>query len=108
MTWCTYHRNETLVHQQLTLHQLHHCHPSQWLRKRFFRLRDVTFNIDTTYKIIACIERAIVLWVNWASVSEPHTSELAGEFSICKYGTYVIPYISMIYLSGALPQVWAR
>ena len=24
------------------------------------------------------------------------------------YGTYVIPYISMIYLSGALPQVWAR
>ena len=24
------------------------------------------------------------------------------------YGTYVIPYISMIYLSGALPQVWAQ
>ena len=27
---------------------------------------------------------------------------------ICMYSTYVIPYISMIYLSGALPQVWAR
>ena len=24
------------------------------------------------------------------------------------YDTYVISYISMIYLSGALPQVWAR
>ena len=34
--------NETLVHQQLSLHQLHHCHPSQRLTKRFFRLRDVT------------------------------------------------------------------
>ena len=41
-------------------------------------------------------------------MSEPHTSELAGGFSICTYGTYVIPYISMIYLSGALPQVWER
>ena len=41
-------------------------------------------------------------------MSEPHTSELAGGFSICTYGTYEIPYISMIYLSGALPQVWAR
>ena len=27
---------------------------------------------------------------------------------VCMYGTYVILYISMIYLSGALPQVWAR
>ena len=27
---------------------------------------------------------------------------------ICMYGTYMIPYISMIYLSGALPQVWAQ
>ena len=42
-----------------------------------------------------------------ASVSEPHTSELAGGFSICMLcRTYVIPYISMIYLSGTLSQVY--
>ena len=37
-----------------------------------------------------------------ASVSVPHTSELAGGFSVCMVccmHTYVIPYISMIYLS---------
>ena len=28
MAWCTCPRNETLVHQQLSLYQLHHCHPS--------------------------------------------------------------------------------
>ena len=53
-------RNETLVHQQLSLHQLHHPHPSQRLMKRFFRLRDVTHSIyvRNAYKIIAtCIER---------------------------------------------------
>ena len=33
MAWCTYPRNKTLVHQQLSLHQLHHCHPSQVLPK---------------------------------------------------------------------------
>ena len=31
-----------------------------------------------------------------ASLSEPHTSELAGGFSICTYGTYVIPYIYIL------------
>ena len=47
-------------------------------------------------------------------MNEPHTSELTGGFSICiymyirMYGTYMVPYISMIYLSGALPQVWAQ
>ena len=45
MAWCTYPMNETLMHQQLSLHQLHYCHLSQWLTKWFFRLRDVTFNI---------------------------------------------------------------
>ena len=45
MAWCTYPMNETLVHQQLSLHQLHHCQPSQRLRKRYFRLRDVTRSI---------------------------------------------------------------
>ena len=37
--WCTYPRNETLVHQQFSLHQLHHGHPSQQLPKRFSCLR---------------------------------------------------------------------
>ena len=61
MAWYTYPRNETLVHQQLYLHQLHHCHPSQRLPKQSFRLRDITCtrSIYTTYKIIACIERAL-------------------------------------------------
>ena len=27
---------------------------------------------------------------------------------VCMYGTYVIPYISVIYLSGTLPQVWVQ
>ena len=35
-------KNGTLVHQQLSLHQPHHPHPSQRLTKRFFFLRDVT------------------------------------------------------------------
>ena len=34
MAWCTYARNETLVHQQLYVHQLHHPHPSQRLLKQ--------------------------------------------------------------------------
>ena len=54
--------NETLVHQQLSLHQLHHRHPSQRLPKRFFRLRDVTRSIYTS------IERATTLWTNTAHV----------------------------------------
>ena len=29
VAWCTYPRNETLVHQQLSLHQLHHHSNSQ-------------------------------------------------------------------------------
>ena len=42
----TYPRNETLVHQQLSLHQLH-PHPSQRLTKRFFSVTwRHTFNID--------------------------------------------------------------
>ena len=37
LPWCTYPRNETLVHQRPSLHQLHHPHPhpSQWLQKKF-------------------------------------------------------------------------
>ena len=45
MAWCTYPRNETLVHQQLFLHELHHPHPSQQLTKQFFLLHDVTRSI---------------------------------------------------------------
>ena len=45
MAWCTYPRNETLVHQQLSLHQPHHHHPSQCPLKQFFCFRDVTCSI---------------------------------------------------------------
>ena len=38
MAWCTYPMNETLVHQQLSLHQLHHRHPSQRLPEAIFSL----------------------------------------------------------------------
>ena len=38
MAWCTYPKNETLVHKQHSLHQLHHHYPSQRLRS------DFTFN----------------------------------------------------------------
>ena len=55
--------NKALVHQQLSLHQLHHYHPSQRLPKRLFRLRDVTRSIR-----IACIERTTVLRANIMSV----------------------------------------
>ena len=59
MARCTYSRNETLVHQQFSLHQLHHPHLSQRLTKPFFLLRDVTRSI---HKIIAtCIERATAM-----------------------------------------------
>ena len=38
------------------------------------------------------------------SVSEPHASKLAGEFSICMvHHMYIIRISPMIYLSGALP-----
>ena len=37
--------NFVASYQQLSLHQLHHCHPSQLLLKRFFGLRDVTRSI---------------------------------------------------------------
>ena len=62
-------RNETLVHQQLSLHQLHHPHPSQRLLKAIFPLMwCLTFNICTCKIIAACIECATVLWANNASV----------------------------------------
>ena len=40
MVWCTYPRNETLVHQQLSLHQLHHSHPSQRLPTNCVRVNE--------------------------------------------------------------------
>ena len=49
MPWCTYPGNETLVHQQLSLHQLHHPHPSQRLMKWFFLLHNVTRSIYVPY-----------------------------------------------------------
>ena len=49
MAWCTYPGNETLVHQQLSLHQLHHPHPSQRLMKWFFLLHNVTRSIYVPY-----------------------------------------------------------
>ena len=50
------------------------------------------------------------------SVSEPHTGALAGGFSICIYIYMYVRYVCdsvylydlLLYLSGALPQVWAR
>ena len=50
--------NDTLVHQQLSLHHLHYFHPSERLPKRFFPLRDVTFALYV--RIPTCIERATV------------------------------------------------
>ena len=48
-------------------------------------------------------------------MSEPHTSELAGGFSICMYGMSYVRDSVYLYdlfkrhpISGALPQVWAR
>ena len=65
MAWCTYPRNYTLVHQQLSLHKLHHRHPSQRLAKWFFHLHDATCSIYPVYRIITtCIERATMLWTN--------------------------------------------
>ena len=68
-----------------------------------------------------CSEPAMLYLIIRGECSKPHTSELAGvqraphlaswlEDSryVCMYGRYMIPYISVIYLSGALPQVWAR
>ena len=54
MSWCTYPRNETLVHLQFSLHQLHHLHPSRQLPKQFFGLRDVTRSIYLCIKSLDC------------------------------------------------------
>ena len=51
----TYPRNETLVHQQLFLHQLHNPHPSQRLQNRFPRLRDVTRSMCLRTKSLLCV-----------------------------------------------------
>ena len=43
-------RSETLVHQQLSLHQLHHPHPAQQLTKQFFLLHMyVTSHVQYTH-----------------------------------------------------------
>ena len=62
----TYLRNETSMHQQLSLHQLHHHHPSQRFPKRFFLLPDITRSIYLRmYKNIAtCIERALLFTID--------------------------------------------
>ena len=61
VAWCTYPINETLVHQQLSLHQPHNRHPPQRLPKRFFAYVTLQFTIYA-YKIVTkCIERATVL-----------------------------------------------
>ena len=59
MAWCTYPRNETLVHQQFSLHQLHHCHPSQRLRKRFSHLHDVIRSIYIRMKLLPRVLNAL-------------------------------------------------
>ena len=62
-------RNETLIHQQLSLHQLHHPHPSQRLLKPIFPLMWCpTFNIPMCKIIAACIECATALRANNESI----------------------------------------
>ena len=53
-------RNETLVYQQLSLHQLHHPHPSQRLTKRFFLLRDITRSIYVRIKSLLRVLSALL------------------------------------------------
>ena len=75
MARCTYPRNETLVQEQLSLHQLQNCHPSQRLPKQFFsRTWCHVFNIPT-YEIIAtCIEHATALRANNMRAKHEYTS----------------------------------
>ena len=44
LSWCTYTRDETWVHQQAPLYQLHYLHPSQQLQKIFSHLHDITLD----------------------------------------------------------------
>ena len=63
MAWCTYPMNETLVDLQLSLHQLHHRHPSHSDSGSDLFVY-VTSHV-TSYKTIAvCIERTNVLRAN--------------------------------------------
>ena len=58
-----YSRNETLVYQQASFHQLHYPHPSQQLDKAFPYLHDVTCSIRLYVHveiITMCIEHAMV------------------------------------------------
>ena len=54
MAWYTYPRNETLVHQQLSLHQLHHCYHSQPFRPR---ATSANFNLATPTRFELANER---------------------------------------------------
>ena len=64
MSWYTYPRNETLVHQQLSLHQLHHPHSTETHKAIFPLVWRHTF-IIRMYKIITtCIEHTTVLRTN--------------------------------------------
>ena len=59
IAWCIYPRTETLVYQQLSLHQLQYHHPSQRLPKRFFRLHDVTRSIYLRIKSLVHVLSAL-------------------------------------------------
>ena len=55
LSWCTYPMNETLIHQQLSLYQLHYCHPSQRRSKWFFHLRDVIYLRIKSLRVLSAL-----------------------------------------------------
>ena len=93
MAWYTYPRNETLVHQQLSLHQLHHPHPSQRLAKQFFLLCDVTRPIYLRIKSSTCIDRATALQANYTRIKHEYKSMPCRDFF---WGGPVLMYVSQV------------
>ena len=76
MAWWTHPRNETLVYQQLSLH-LHYITVTLHSDSRSDSSTYMTSHVQyTTYKIIACIERATVLRDNIMRVTRKYK---AGE-----------------------------
>ena len=73
--------HSALVHQQLSLHQLHHPHPSQWLTKL---LSDVTRSIHTYVRIKSLLHVLSAL---------PHFGLIIREY---KAGKSVLCYSQLI------------